>query len=262
MNKKISAFSFVHNALEAGYPIVEAIQAVYPYVDDVLVVDMQSTDGTPELLYQMKGMGVRVVPGLWNPGKAGQCLRDAHELHKLCYYDQIVHFEADEVYSDRLIQRIKGLCNQGKQNLNVWRVQIGQNFQRMRWHPVKVHRVFIRGKVEKGYIGPDGRLMEDHTTNVGRKYPVLSPEFGFLWDCSSTCRDNYMTRARNQAELWGHATKYRLAPGHFMWSSEFSEEETIKYLEEPHWTFSRSPFDLPAVLLPLVGKVKYEPELD
>lgn len=40
----------IHNDIEGGYPFVEAIEAVRGYVDNVYVVDMQSTDGTRGIL--------------------------------------------------------------------------------------------------------------------------------------------------------------------------------------------------------------------
>lgn len=145
----ISGFSFVHNALEGGYPIVEAIKSIQHYVDEIVVVDMQSDDGTRQLLEKLP---VRIIPGIWREGGQGyvDCLNDAHAQNVECRGNVIIHFEADEVYDQTLIGNISHLINyKNLRHLKVSRIQICQNFQRIRWYPCLVHRVFTPGSVTK-----------------------------------------------------------------------------------------------------------------
>jgi hypothetical protein len=112
----ISGFTFVHNAIDSGYPIVEAIRAVQPYVDEVCVVDMQSTDNTRQVLEKLS---VKIIDDYWG-NEAGETLRQA------------------------LIKYIVELIKYDHTDISVHRLQLEQNFQRCRWYPEPVHRVFSR----------------------------------------------------------------------------------------------------------------------
>ena len=236
----ISGFTFVHNALSVGIPIRESINAVLPYVDELLVVDAQSTDGTKELVNNM--VNVRVIHTDWGTD-AGETLARLHALHTECKYDTILHFEADEVYDYFLLNRIKSQLHH--KSLAVYRIQVEQNFQRVRWYSELVHRVFKKGTVKK--VG--------HTTDKHDEAFAVNPEFGLLWDVTNCFRDNYMDRIQQQAKLWNGEPNQSFVPIHF-------KHSTIDYpdnfLDQPHWTFKTTPLDIPEILKPLVGKTKYE----
>lgn len=243
----ISAFSFVHNALESGYPIAEAIRAVESYVDEIVIVDMQSTDGTRDLL---KRFGVRILDGEWG-NEAGETLRQAHSMYIECKGDVIVHFEADEVYDDTLIRhmiphaRLSDDCH-----LAVYRLQLEQNFQRCRWYPEPVHRVWPRFSNARK-VG--------HTTDQHDRAFLMTEKNGYLWDITNCFRDNWLNRVRKQAELRGTAPQYLMVPIHALHKAELTEAEAIQWLNAKHWTATNTPFNIPTVLKPLVGMTKYEP---
>jgi hypothetical protein len=46
----ITAFSYVRNGIQMGYPFLESIQSVLPNVDEFVVVVGDSTDGTVEAI--------------------------------------------------------------------------------------------------------------------------------------------------------------------------------------------------------------------
>lgn len=247
MAMKISGFSFVHNAIDGGYPIKEAIKAVRAYVHEVVVVDMQSTDGTTALLDRL---GARVINNTWVtdslPGRLA--LVSAFNRHTECNGDVIVMFEADEVYGDELIRRVISSINHGlADDLAVYRLQLEQNFQRCRWYPTPVHRVFPKG----------GGSYLQHPTNCPEGIATIGPEYGYLWDCANCFRDNWFSRKRQQAELWG-VPRSLMVPEHFTHEVDLMspEAEAAKF-NEPQWTWERSPFDIPDVLKPLVGRMKY-----
>lgn len=250
----ISGFTFVHNAIAGGYPIVEAIRAVQHYVDEVIVVDMQSTDGTREWLkeYGKKYEGkVRIIDGYWG-NSAGETLREAHSQYIQCSEDVIIHFEADEVYDDNLIRTIVNFIKQGIMDISVYRLQLEQNFQRCRWYPERVHRVF--GK-------HSNTRKEGHTTNRHDLATVISPENGFLWDITNCFRDNWLKRIEQQAELRDAEPQYIMSGLHTLHVSEVLEDHARRKLNESHWIWTRTPFDIPKILKPLVGQVKYEPKI-
>lgn len=243
----ISGFTFIHNAIESGYPIVEAIRAIDCYVDEVVIVDMQSTDGTREIL---ENLTVKIIDGFWG-NQAGDTLRQAHNLHRQCSGDIIIHFEGDEVFDPQLLENVLHLIQQGVQDIAVYRLQLEQNFQRCRWYPEPVHRVFPRLSHTR---------KEGHTTNRHSQATVLGPENGYLWDITNCFRDNWMNRIRKQAELRNDKPQYLMTPIHCTLPADISEHEAQRWLYGgQHWEWTNTPFAIPEILKPLVGKVKYEP---
>ena len=62
---EISGFTFAHNAIDSGYPIIEAIDAVMSWVDSLYVVDMQSTDTTRQVLKKWALILSRASGAIW-----------------------------------------------------------------------------------------------------------------------------------------------------------------------------------------------------
>ncbi len=246
---KISGFTFAYNCIDGGLPIVEAIKAVQPYVDEVVVVDMQSTDRTREVLEWLE---VRIVDGKWG-SEAGETLKEAHSQHKKCKGDIIVHFEADEVFGDDLIGKVRANILSGITDIAVHRLQIEQNFQRVRWYPEVVHRVFPNHSQTR----KDGHTTDRH----GLAY-VMSSESGFLWDCTNIFRDNWFKRVETQAELWGEEPQYRVVPLHCLHEVNLPEGQAKLRLEDNHWTWRTTPLNIPEILKPLLGVTKYEPRIE
>ena len=243
MAVRVSGFSYIHNALSGGYPIREAIFAIRDYVDDIVIVDCQSDDGTRQML---ETLGVTIIDGEWGD-RAGETLAAAHALHTECSGDVIVHFEGDEVYDLNLIREISIEIEMGNHDLSVWRLQVAQNFQRCQWYPELVHRVYPKGSVRK----------EGHTTTRHYDGKPIDQQWGYLWDITNCFRENWRQRFEQQARLWGHQEAvYRRVPLHFL--QDPTDFDVEAFLSEPHWTWEHTPFCIPEVLRPLVGKVRYE----
>lgn len=242
----ISGFSFIHNALTGGYPLKEAILQVRPFVDEIVIVDMESDDGTRELL---KSLGVKIIEGKWGD-KAGETLKAAHDLYKECSYDTILHFEADEVFDTSLLKIVSNLVLMGQQDIAVYRLQLEQNFQRCRWYPELVHRIFPKNS---------DTTKNGHTTDRHKEALYLAPENGFLWDCTNCFKDNWISRVKQQAELWNNEPNLKRVPIHFTHSVDLTLNELEAYLAEEHWAWKTTPFNIPKILRPLVGKKRYNP---
>lgn len=247
----ISGFSFVHNGIDGGYPFVESITAIKPFVDEMVVVDMQSDDGTRDVL---KRLGVRILDGVWTPGTAGECLKTAHSMHIECKHDVIMHCEADEVFDPWLANEMASLYTlEGIDSISCYRLQLEQNFQRCRWYPELVHRMFRRDA---------GVVKNGHTTNSHWSSVQLPPSDGYLWDITNCFRDDWLGRVENQAELWGEEPKYRFVQHHMVYGTvETTRDVAEKFLTQPHWTWDASPFDLPPSLCLLVGVTSYRDHL-
>lgn len=241
-----SAFTIVHDALRSGIPIVESISAVRDYVDEIVIVDMRSTDGTSDVL---KRLGVKICTSPWpHPSNPRDTLNHAFELHsKICQGDTILFFEADEVYDDKLLQTIRWEIIIGHNNLAVYRLQLEQNFQRCRWYPIPVHRVFPKGQ---------GTYIQHPTNCCQPDTHILQPSDGFLWDCSQCFRDNIEGRRQAHREIFG-PTRRLFVPEHFTQQVELTDVGEYEVLKLPHWEWTGTPFNIPSVLRPLVGATDY-----
>ncbi len=257
----ISGFTFVHNAIAGGYPIVEAIRAISEYVNEIVVVDMQSTDGTRELLtdldrsglwnYWKEDVSIRIINGYWG-NSAGETLREAHSQYIQCSGEVIMHFEADEVYDDNLIRNVVDFIKSGIEDISVYRLQLEQNFQRCRWYPEPVHRVFPKHANTRKH---------GHTTDRHSQATVIDPGYGFLWDITNCFRDNWLDRVNKQAELRDTNPQFIMTGLHCLHEAEIDAEQAVLRLQDKHWTWNKTPFDIPSILKPLVGMTKYEPKI-
>lgn len=238
---KLSAFTFAYNAIEGGMPIIEAIAAVRPYVDEILAVDCQSTDDTRRVL---QATCDRVIDG---PAWEGRDIQhQVFEYHRECQGDVIVLFEADEVYSETLLSEIHWAIEKGHRDIGVHRIQIEQNFQRVREYPTPCYRVFPKG----------GGYYHKHPTHCPDGVYVLPPTAGYLWDCSNCFKYNWGIRRVNQAKVWGDPHTYAVAR-HFTEPNQRMDG----FFSQPHWDFTETPLNIPLVLRPLLGKPKYEVSL-
>lgn len=244
----ISGFTFVHNALVGGYPIREAVRSVLPFVEELVAVDLESTDGTREVL---KSLGCRVIDGHWGT-KAEMTLCKAHALHTACKGDAIIHFEADEVWDNSLLREVTRRLTNGERSLAVWRIQLEQNFQRCRWYPHQVHRVFQPGKANKD---PN----RGHTTKEHESAKLVGQEHGFIYDITNCFRDNFRNRVAQNFDLWRDTPNFRAVQEHYLEPiRQMDDAQITAFLSDPRWELKTSPFNLPAVLKPLVGKTLYE----
>lgn len=253
----ISGFTFIHNGVAGGYPFVEAIEAIANYANEIVVVDMESTDQTRQVLEQLHHKhDLSIIDGKWAPGTAGACLAAAHSMYGKCVGDVVWHFEADEVYESSLATAIlaeirrRSVLGLGNYSIDVLRLQVSQNFQRCRWYPEYVHRVWanVPGVVKQG-----------QTTNIDMPLRhSISPRHGYLWDCTNCFRDDFMQRIEQQAELWGAGPNYLMVPLHATHAVVLDHDKVIEELKDERWTWKRSPFDLPSSLSALVGITSYE----
>lgn len=240
---KVSGFTFAHNAISGGYPVVESILSVYPYVDEIVAVDIESTDNTRHVFEQL---GCLILDGKLN---GTDTVNDAFKLHTACQGDLIISLEADEVFDDRLLDVVAWAIETGHKDIAVHRIQVTQNFQRVKEYPIPVHRVFPNG----------GGSYVQHPTRLP-DYPVhiIPANAGYLWDVSNCFRDNWKHRKLNQAKLFGQPRNIYV-PGHFTEPIEYQNEDEM--LVANYWTATASPFALPEMLRGLVGMTKYDPKI-
>lgn len=239
---KISGFTFGHNLVEGGFPFVESISTVRPYVHEIVAVDIESTDETPKYLNML------CEKVLTSPWGGRDTTPNAFLKHAECKGDVIIFFEADEVYDESLLDRIMWEIDRHP-HLAVYRLQLEQNFQRCREYPIPVHRIFPKGQ----------GTYHIHPTIFPSDTPVtvLQPTSGYLWDCSNNFKENWYIRKNLQSQIWGPPRYLRVA-GHFAEPNEVSPEEERENLQAPHWAYTSTPFNIPDILRKHLGRPKYE----
>ncbi len=63
---KVSGFTFVRNAIQFDYPVVEAITSILPICDEFVVAVGNSGDGTLELVQSINSSKLRVIETVWD----------------------------------------------------------------------------------------------------------------------------------------------------------------------------------------------------
>jgi len=63
---KVSGFTFIRNAIQLDYPIVEAIQSILPMCDEVIVAVGNSEDGTLALIQSIDPTKIKIIKTTWD----------------------------------------------------------------------------------------------------------------------------------------------------------------------------------------------------
>jgi hypothetical protein len=63
---KISGFSYVRNGFEFGYPFLESMQSVLPYVDEFVMAVGDSNDGTRQAIEQLNNPKIKIIDTVWD----------------------------------------------------------------------------------------------------------------------------------------------------------------------------------------------------
>ena len=63
---KIAGFTFIRNAVQNDYPIVEAITSILPICDEFVVAVGNSNDNTLELIRAIPSDKIRIIETVWD----------------------------------------------------------------------------------------------------------------------------------------------------------------------------------------------------
>lgn len=63
---KIAGFTFIRNAVDNDYSIVEAITSILPICDEFIVAHGNSTDATLELIKSINSSKIKIIETVWN----------------------------------------------------------------------------------------------------------------------------------------------------------------------------------------------------
>jgi len=110
MKMKISGFTFVKNALELDYPIVEAITSILPLVDEFWVAAGDSRDGTTEAIRAIGDPKVNIIESIWDPRLFVHGAINAEQTNlalSRCRGDWCFYLQADEVVHEKFLPIVK-----------------------------------------------------------------------------------------------------------------------------------------------------------
>jgi glycosyltransferase involved in cell wall biosynthesis len=97
---RISGFTFVRNAIDLYYPVVESITSILPICDEFIVVAGDSTDGTTALLRSIKDPKIKIIETVWDKSLFVAGATNAHQTNialDACTGDWAFYVQADEV---------------------------------------------------------------------------------------------------------------------------------------------------------------------
>ena len=274
---KTSACTFIRNNT-AGFCLWESMASWLPLVDEFVVLDLGSDDGTLELLEEAAGRNrkLRVLRGRFPTVDAGAFATLANDLIGGCRYDRVVYYQSDEVPHEHLLGMVRERLDAGADDLSFWRYQLGYNFQSEKWLPHVVHRVGVKGRFR--FVG-DGmnsdRFMEppicsdyggayflqwgqmhDRGEFRGRGY-----ERQMILDVSllGGFRDAIPARRRLHAPFWHEEPVIPYRREGERHDRQLQESDWVnEAARDPRWTRTESPFDLPRIMRWHVSRPRYD----
>lgn len=111
---KISGFTFVRNAIDLYYPVVESITSILPICDEFIIAAGDSTDGTTELLRSLNDPKIKIIETVWDPRRFVRGASNADQTNialDTCSGDWAFYLQADEVVHERylpgLVERMR-----------------------------------------------------------------------------------------------------------------------------------------------------------
>ena len=109
---KVSGFTFVRNAVQYDYPVVESIKSILPLVDEFIVSVGDSPDGTLELIQSINSDKIKIIHSTWDMSlrEGGKIL--AVETDKALAAvskdsEWLFYLQADEVVHEKYLDAIK-----------------------------------------------------------------------------------------------------------------------------------------------------------
>jgi len=120
----VSGFTFIKNAVQFDYPVVEAIRSILPLCDEVIVAVGDSLDGTRELISSIGSEKIRIIDTVWDNKlrENGEVLAD--ETNKAFHAitgnpDWCLYIQGDEVLHEQYHDTVRKSMLQWKDDLRV-----------------------------------------------------------------------------------------------------------------------------------------------
>ncbi len=122
---KVSGFTFIRNASQNDYPIVEAISSVLPLCDEFIVAHGNSNDDTLDLIKGIKSDKIKIIDTIWEDdlregGKVFALETDKAFMAIADDSDWAIYIQGDEVIHEKYHATLR---KEMEQNLNDKKVE-------------------------------------------------------------------------------------------------------------------------------------------
>jgi glycosyltransferase involved in cell wall biosynthesis len=118
---KISAFTFLRNPVQLGYPFLESIRSALPLVDEYVIALGESFDGTREAIEAIGDERIRIIDTQWNGSTGRGFVYGQQKMIGLFNTTGAwsLYLEGDEVLHERDIEGIRDLAERADRNPRV-----------------------------------------------------------------------------------------------------------------------------------------------
>ena len=121
---KVSGFTFIKNAVQFDYPVVESIRSILPLCDEMIVAVGDSTDGTRELITSIGSDKIKVIDTVWDPSLREDGAVLADETNKAFHAitgnpDWCFYIQGDEVLHEQYHEAVLKSMQQWKDDQEV-----------------------------------------------------------------------------------------------------------------------------------------------
>lgn len=288
----VTGTTFIRNAFKGGFCLWESMATVLSVVDEFVIVDFGSDDGTLQICQDIakKNKRIKIYERRFTKENDSSTFADAaNECVNLCPTENVLFYQADEVFHEKLMRDVKAEYENKSFALNFERIQLSHNFNQVKWLPHACVRSIVKGKYKYANdgmtVGDSGgtKMMcrfptrEGHPLsgkpNTSRAYPWHQPKPGvefnpknpralnaemaavfpwdeFLVDTSSSFRDNQAGKKELHAPFWRESNT--------VIDGVQRDEWARRAAADPVWTVKTTPFPLPAIIKGLVGMTSYQ----
>jgi len=143
MRHNISASTFIRDTYRGAFCLFESMASLLPFVDDMTIIDVGSTDGTLETLRDIASSNprIKIRTSRFSRIDASAFADIANECVSSWSHEVGMFWQADEIWHQDLLRIMDAKLASGSDDMIFWRYQLKNNFQRMKWPPHPVHRV-------------------------------------------------------------------------------------------------------------------------
>ncbi|GAB3331945.1 hypothetical protein GCM10027299_38040 [Larkinella ripae] len=256
---KVSGFSFIRNAIQYDYPIVEAIQSILPLCDEFVVAVGRSDDATLELIQSIRSDKIRLIETVWDDSlrEGGRVL--AVETDKALAAvspdsDWAFYIQGDEVLHEMYLPVIREAMLQDKDNpevegllLNYLHFYGSYRYvgDSRRWYRREVRIVRNNGNVV-AYRDAQGFRTRDHRKLTVRLVDATLYHYGWVKP-----PDKQADKLGNFGRYW-HTDEHMSRTRDELKGFDYRGVDSLALFEGTH----------PAVMLPRIERMNWQFDFD
>ncbi len=270
MSYNLSVCVFIRDTFKGAFCLFEGMAMLLPLADEFIVMDLGSTDGTFEILEEiaLRNSKVKLVQGEFYKTDANVFATLANDLIAMCQYDNVLYYQSDEIWHENLVNLMRQEFEQGNFDLKFWRVQLRENFQKIKWFPYLVHRVgqkanfnFVDDGMNTDRSG-EPKLCSTIDSGMflkwGTEYKDKAPELPLnemIMDVSlvGAFLENIPDRRRMHTPFWNEPIASMPSDEDGLSIEEWMGRERTN----DNWNKQETPFNIPSIMHYHLGKPRY-----